>query len=165
MSKTVSPLPPRYRRAVKHVVILGAGFAGLELATRLSESLPDEVRVTLLDKSASFSFGFAKLAVLQGRRSIEDVSLPYSQIAKTGVEFRQERITAIDPETRRVTTDQGSYDADFLAVGFSFLDGVQQQAWRYQSGGGSPVIPQHRLDLEGALLRSWIADGSLRVRP
>ena len=56
-------------------------------------------------------------------------------------------------------------DADFLAVGFSFLDGVQQQAWRYQSGGGSPVIPQHRLDLEGALLRSWIADGSLRVRP
>ena len=30
--------------AMKHVVILGAGFAGLELATRLSESLSDEVR-------------------------------------------------------------------------------------------------------------------------
>jgi hypothetical protein len=56
-------------------------------------------------------------------------------------------------------------DADFVATGFSFLDGAQQEAWRYQSGGGSPVIPQHRLDLEGALLRSWIADGSLRVHP
>ncbi len=53
--------------------------------------------------------------------------------------------------------------ADLLATGFSFLDGIQQKAWRYQSGGGSPVIPQHRLDLEGALLRRWIADGSLRV--
>jgi sulfide:quinone oxidoreductase len=42
---------------VKHVVILGAGFAGLELATRLSETLPDEVRTTLIDKNESFSLG------------------------------------------------------------------------------------------------------------
>jgi NADPH-dependent 2,4-dienoyl-CoA reductase/sulfur reductase-like enzyme len=34
----------------KHVLILGAGFAGLELASRLSESLADEVRVTLIDR-------------------------------------------------------------------------------------------------------------------
>lgn len=55
--------------------------------------------------------------------------------------------------------------ADLVATGFSFLDGVQQQAWRYQSGGGSPVIEAHRLDLEGSLLRSWVDDGSLRVMP
>jgi NADH dehydrogenase FAD-containing subunit len=35
----------------KHVVILGAGFAGLELATRLSASLAHEVRVTLIDRN------------------------------------------------------------------------------------------------------------------
>lgn len=56
-------------------------------------------------------------------------------------------------------------EADLLAIGFSFLDGFQQQAWRYQSGGGSPVIAAHRLDLEAALLRSWANDGSLRVMP
>ena len=39
----------------KHVLILGAGFAGLELAAQLSESLQDEVRVTLLDQGDSFS--------------------------------------------------------------------------------------------------------------
>ena len=55
--------------------------------------------------------------------------------------------------------------ADLLAIGFSFLDGLQQRAWRYQSGGGSPVIAAHRLDLEAALLRSWADDGSLRVIP
>lgn len=44
----------------KHIVILGAGFAGLELATRLSESLADDVRVTLIDQSEAFSFGYSK---------------------------------------------------------------------------------------------------------
>jgi hypothetical protein len=56
-------------------------------------------------------------------------------------------------------------EADMLAVGFSFLDGRQQEAWRYQSGGSSPVIPTHRLDLEATLLRTWIDDGSMRVLP
>ena len=72
----------------RHVVILGAGFAGLELATRLSESLADEVRVTLIDKNEGFSFGFSKLDVLFGGKSREDVLLPYNDISKEGVEFR-----------------------------------------------------------------------------
>jgi len=56
-------------------------------------------------------------------------------------------------------------DAEMLAAGFSFLDGRQQQEWRYQSGGGSAVIPAHKLSLEAALLRSWVDDGSMRVLP
>jgi sulfide:quinone oxidoreductase len=101
---------------VKHVVILGAGFAGLELATRLSETLPDEVHTTLIDKNESFSFGFAKLDVLFGRRAVADIQLHYADISRQGVEFRRERVTAIDPESRHVTTDAGSYDADILVV-------------------------------------------------
>lgn len=97
-------------------MILGAGFAGLELATRLSDSLADEVRVTLLDQNDSFSFGFSKLDVLFDRRATADVLLPYGDISKDGVEFRQERVTSIDPENRRVTTDEGSYEADILVV-------------------------------------------------
>ena len=100
----------------KHVLILGAGFAGLELATRLAESLADEVRVTLVDRNDSFSFGFSKLDVMFGRRAAADVRLHYSEFSRQGVEFRQERVTSIDPEQRRVTTDQGSYEADILAV-------------------------------------------------
>jgi sulfide:quinone oxidoreductase len=38
----------------RHVLILGAGFAGLELATRLSETASDAVNVTLLDRNDSF---------------------------------------------------------------------------------------------------------------
>jgi sulfide:quinone oxidoreductase len=101
---------------VKHVVVLGAGFAGLELATRLSESLAGEVRVTLIDENDAFTFGFSKLDILFGRADAAEVRIPYRGLAKPGVEFRQERITAIDPSARHVTTDGGSYDADILVV-------------------------------------------------
>jgi sulfide:quinone oxidoreductase len=100
----------------KHVVILGAGFAGLELATRLSESFADQVRVTLIDRNDSFSFGFSKLDILFGRKPTEDLLLHYRDISKEGVEFRQELVTSIEPETRRVTTNENSYDADVLVV-------------------------------------------------
>ena len=100
----------------KHVLILGAGFGGLELATRLSESYGDAVRVTLLDRNDSFFFGFSKLEVMLGRQSSDDVRLFYREVAKEGVEFRQETVTGIDAATRRVTTDANEYDPDFLVV-------------------------------------------------
>jgi sulfide:quinone oxidoreductase len=101
---------------VKHVVVLGAGFGGLELSSRLSDALAGEVRVTLIDQNDGFTFGFSKLDILFDRADSSDVRIPYSTLAKPGVEFRQERISAIDPAARRVTTDGGSYDADILVV-------------------------------------------------
>jgi sulfide:quinone oxidoreductase len=99
-----------------HVLILGAGFGGLELATTLSESLGDRADVTVIDQSDSFVFGYAKLDVMFGRATPEAVRLPYSAIAKPGVRVLRETITSIDPESRRVVTDVGSHDADILVI-------------------------------------------------
>ena len=127
----------------KHVVIVGAGFAGLELATRLSESLRDAVHVTLIDRNDSFYFGFSKLDVLLGRQAPTDVLLHYRDIASEGVEFRQATVTAIDPLKRRVITDEGSYDADFLAVALgadydlAATPGFQQGGFEYYSLAGA----------------------------
>ena len=99
-----------------HVLIPAAGFAGLEPAPRISESLADGFRVTLIDRNDSFGFGFSKLDLMFGRKAMADVRLPYTEIAKPGVEFRQEQITSIDPENRRVATDASEYDADILVV-------------------------------------------------
>ena len=127
----------------KHVVIVGAGFAGLELAARLSESLAEEVRVTLIDRNDAFFFGFSKLCVLLGRRAPSDVLLRYGDISKEGVEFRQETVTAIDPLRRRVITDASSYDADFLVVAMgadydpAATPGFQEDGFEYFSLAGA----------------------------
>ena len=98
------------------VVVLGAGFGGLELSTILSEALADRLELTLIDKNDSFIFGYSKLDVMFGRKTPDAVRLAYRNIVKPGVRFRQETITAIDPEARRVTTHSGAYDADVLVI-------------------------------------------------
>jgi sulfide:quinone oxidoreductase len=98
------------------VLILGAGFGGLELSTMLSEALGEDVEVTLIDRSDAFVFGFSKLDVLFGRTTLDAVRLPYADLAKPGVRFVQETITAIDPDARRVSTEQGVHEADHLVI-------------------------------------------------
>jgi sulfide:quinone oxidoreductase len=98
------------------VLVLGAGFGGLELSTTLSEALGDAVEVTLVDKGDAFVFGYSKLDVMFGRTTLDAVRLPYRDVLKPGVRFLQETITAIDPEARRVTTDAGVHEADVLVV-------------------------------------------------
>ena len=82
----------------------------------LSETLGDSVEVTLIDKRDAFVLGYSKLDVMFGRTKPETVRLPYHDIAKPGVHFLQETITAIDPAARRVTTDGGAHEADVLVV-------------------------------------------------
>ena len=98
------------------VVVLGAGFGGLELTTLLSESLGDRLDLTLIDRNDSFFFGYSKLDVMFGRKPAESVRIPYRSIAMPGVVFRQETITSVDPDARRVTTDKGAYGADALVI-------------------------------------------------
>ena len=97
-------------------MVLGAGFGGLELSTRLSLDLGDRVEVTLIDRNDAFVFGFHKLDVMVGTRTMDDVRLRYADIDKPQVEFRQETVVSIDPHRRRVVTDRGTYDADVLVV-------------------------------------------------
>lgn len=98
------------------VLILGAGFGGLELATTLSEELGDDAGVTLIDRGDAFVFGYSKLDVMFGRAPLHAVRLPYSDFTKPGVSLRRETVTAIDPEARVVTTDAGAHEADALVI-------------------------------------------------
>ncbi|ODS85549.1 MAG: flavoprotein reductase [Devosia sp. 66-14] len=98
------------------ILVLGAGFGGLELTTLLSEQLGDGIDVTLIDKSDSFMFGFSKLDVMFGHAEADAVRMPYSAYAKPGVKLLKRTITAIDPVARRVTTDNGVFEADHLVM-------------------------------------------------
>lgn len=101
---------------MKRIVVLGAGFGGLEFSTTVSEALGEEVEITLIDRNESFAFGFSKLDVMFGRIPPEAPWMAYADFDKPGVTFRRETVTAIDPEGRVVTTDSGAHEADVLAV-------------------------------------------------
>ena len=100
----------------KRVLVLGAGFGGLELSTMLSEAFGDDVEVTLIDQGDVFYFGFSKLDVMFGRTTRDEVLLPYKKFLKPGVRFLQETILSIDPVAKRVMTNRGAHEADFLVV-------------------------------------------------
>jgi len=98
------------------VIVLGAGFGGLEVASVLSGEMGAEADVTLIDGNDGFTFGFAKLEVLVGRAGVDEVRSPYRDLARPGVRFLRETVTAIDPRQRRVTTDAGEHEAELLVV-------------------------------------------------
>jgi sulfide:quinone oxidoreductase len=98
------------------VIILGAGFGGLELSTRLSEEFGGEADVVLIDKADGFVFGFSKLDVMFGRTTADAVRHSYADVVKPGVQFVQAEITAIDPAAKRVDTTEGPFEGDIMVV-------------------------------------------------
>jgi sulfide:quinone oxidoreductase len=137
------------------VLILGAGFAGLELATKLSEEVPEEVDVTIVDSSDAFVFGFSKLDLMFGRASLSDVRLPYARLDKPSVRFVQETVTSIDPERRRVTTNAAEYEPDILVVALGAdLDpaatpGLVEEGSEYYSVEGAAKVSQRLTSFPG----------------
>ena len=128
------------------VVILGAGFGGLELATMLSEVDQGDVEVTLIDRTDSFVFGYSKLDVMFGRATPEAVRVPYGAISKPRVRFVRETITEIDPEARRVTTEAAVHEADVLVVAlgadydFDATPGLAEAGNEFYSEAGAEAL-------------------------
>ena len=110
-----------YKQAstVKNVVVLGASFTGVQLTTKLSESLPTGYRVVMIEKNSHFnySFNFPRYSVLLGHE--KNAFIPYDGIARgapKGV-FHRIHDTAV-----QITKDQvhlasgGKIDYAYLAI-------------------------------------------------
>lgn len=105
----------RYRHEMR-VLVLGAGFGGLELSARLTDHFGEDIDVVLIDQSDGFIFGFSKLDILFGRKSASDVVHPYGDLGKPGLRFVQTTIRSIDAAARHIETDAGPFDGDILVV-------------------------------------------------
>ena len=98
------------------VVVLGAGFGGLEVTTAVARELGDEADVVLIDRSPEFVFGFSKLDVMFGHARADAVRHPYREQLAKGCRFVQATVESIEPRTRHVETTAGPFDADVLVV-------------------------------------------------
>jgi len=128
------------------VLVLGAGFGGLELSSTLSEAMGDQLDLTLIDQHDTFYFGFSKLDVMFGHKTPDAVKIPYSSITKPGVRFSKETITSIDPLAKTVTTDKGVHTADVLVVAlgadydFGATSGLAEYGNEYYSFEGAKKL-------------------------
>ena len=102
------------RRA--RILVLGAGFGGLELAAAMSSALGPDADIIVMDRADGFVFGFSKLDVMFGRRLPAQVFHPYHGIGKPGLRFVRTTIGSIDPQAKRVDTDAGSFQGDIIVV-------------------------------------------------
>ena len=100
----------------KNIVILGAGFGGLEAATILSEKLDDRYEITMIDKNDSFFIGFSKFEVMFGRKSEQEIKYHYKDIKAERVNFVKSVINEIDVDRKVVHTPENSFSYDYLIV-------------------------------------------------
>lgn len=98
------------------IVILGAGFGGLEAAAGLSAELGDEHQITLIDQSDHFIIGFSKFEVAFGRQPAGQVKAYYRDLAIERVNFVQDRIEAIDLAQKRVRLQGATLGYDYLVI-------------------------------------------------
>lgn len=103
-----------------HVVILGAGFAGLRAAAKLAHAPVD---VTLVDKRNYHLFQPLLYQVATASVQAGDIAYPIRSIVRhqKNLEFRVTRVTSVDAEAKKVHTLDGiiSYDYLIVAVGGS----------------------------------------------
>ena len=103
--------------SVKHVVIVGGGFAGLGCARKLG-SKPN-VRVTLLDKNNYQQFQPLLYQVATSILGSGDIAFSLRGVLHNhaNVDVKMTEVTAIDPHTRTVETSHGQrYQGDCLVL-------------------------------------------------
>lgn len=101
------------------IVIIGGGFAGLQLAKTLRKA---DLKVVLVDKQNHHQFQPLFYQVASGRLEPSSISFPFRKIfqdSKT-VDFRMADITSIDPIQKKIMTSYNrsiSYDHLVIATG------------------------------------------------
>jgi NADH dehydrogenase len=99
----------------KQVVIIGAGFAGLQLAKRIKDSGYD---ITLIDQYNFHQFQPLLYQVATARLEPSSISFPLRKVfqKKKNVHVRLAKVNGIDILSRKVMTDAGEFVYDYLII-------------------------------------------------
>lgn len=118
MPSSTQPQEPR-------IVVAGGGFAGLEAIFYLKKRLGSRAQLTLVSDVEVFQFKPNTIYIPFGRDP-ERYRIPIREgVGKRGIDFRVERVEAVDPIERMLQTDQSSipFDYLFLATGATMRPG------------------------------------------
>jgi NADH dehydrogenase len=116
-----------------HVVVLGAGYAGVSLVQQLESSLPSDAELTLVDERDTHLVQHLLHRAVRKPNLEERITIPIDDLLSRA-HFRQGRVTAIDPDAGRVemADETLSFDAGAVCLGaqtaFYDLSGVAEHA-------------------------------------
>lgn len=115
---------------VKHIIILGAGFAGLSTTKTLQRKLPKNYKLTLIDENAVHLFraDLYEIATAFSKKITDEcltqlkktVATPITQLISPKVKFLQDKVQKIDPKKRQITFAKNkplTYDYLVIALG------------------------------------------------
>lgn len=108
-------LSNRSDRKFPKVVIIGAGFGGIEVAKKLKNK---EVEVLLLDRNNFHTFQPLMYQVATGTLSADSISFPIRKMFKSqeNFSFRIAEVNHIDSSNKTVQTNIGDFEYDYLVV-------------------------------------------------
>ncbi len=100
----------------KHVVIIGAGFVGLNCAKGLADVVG--VKVTIVDRQNHHLFQPLLYQVAMAGLSAADIAAPIRGIlsGSRNITVLQTTVTRVDAQAKCVHTDNGEIDFDYLVV-------------------------------------------------
>ncbi len=118
------------------VVVVGGGYGGATAAKYVRLFSDQGIEVTLIEPNAAFVSCPISNLVIQGSKTIADVTTPYDNLSKRhGVKVVKDMVTSIDAEKRMVKLAGGGelpYDRLIVSPGVDFmwetLPGMASQA-------------------------------------
>lgn len=99
----------------KHLVIIGGGFAGVELVKKLNGK---PIRVTLIDKNNYHTFQPLLYQVASGGLGPDAIAYPLRKLISKfpNIAFRMAEVMRIDDATQEVVTTIGNFHYDYLCI-------------------------------------------------
>ncbi len=119
LAPAMSAVPARAVQTLRssaQIVIVGAGAAGLSAASRLAAQLQG-ARITVIDARKEHLYQPGLTLVAGGIKPADYVVSTTAEYLPAGVQWLQARVAEIDPEARKLVTEDGrSVGYDFLLV-------------------------------------------------
>lgn len=100
----------------KTIIVLGGGMGGLVAANELRKKARKDARIILIDKSQTHIYAPSFLYLMLGKRQPDKIQKPLSLLRRKGIEFINEEIIKIDPESKLITTQNQNLQYDYLIV-------------------------------------------------